>query len=193
MAGCAAAWPREETSEWTQRMRAHTLCRDVDGWAAGTTFLKQMRLLQDTLVPPVEHRSGAITVVRRPFKVGSMRTNGQRRVEMTTLSYMTPAWEFIVLSPPYLRLPLVDLPRTSITARHKHRTASCPVWSCGRLTSRLLGTRADVPRGTRPGLDECVSGRMTERRVRVGRRRVTGPGARLGGRPSVRWVGVSVV
>jgi len=174
-------------------MWAHTLCRDVDGWAAGTTFLKQMRLLQDTLVPPVEHRSGAITVVRRLFKVGSMRNNGQRRVEMTTLSYMTRAWEFIVLSPPYLRLPLVDLPRKSITERHKHLTASCPVWSCGRLTSRLLGTRAVVPRGTRLGLDECVSGRMTERRVRVGRRRVTGPGARLGGRPSVRWVEVSVV
>ena len=111
MACCAAAWPREETSEWTQRMRAHTLCRDVDGWAAGTAFLAQMRLLPDTLVPAVEHRSNAITVVRCPFKVGSMRTNGQRRVEMTTLSYMTPAWEFIVLSPPYLRRAWDYLPR----------------------------------------------------------------------------------
>ena len=127
-------------------------------------------------MPPVEHRSGAITVVRRPFKVSSMRTNGQRRVEMTTLSYMTPAWEFIVLSPPYVRLPLVDLPRTSITARHKHRTASCADLSCGRLTSRLLGTRADVPRGTRPGLDECVSGRMTERRVRWAGAKLPGRG-----------------
>jgi len=92
-------------------MWAHTLCRDVDGWAAGTTFLKQMRLLQDTLVPQVEHWSDAITVVRRPFKVGSMRTNGQRRVEMTTLSDTTPAWEFIVLSPPYLRRAWDYLPR----------------------------------------------------------------------------------
>ena len=104
MAGCAAAWPREETSEWTQRMRAHLLCRDVDGWAAGTAFLAQMRLLPDRSVPAVEHRSDAITVVRRPF-------NGQRRVEMTTLSYMTPAWEFIVLSPPYLKRAWDYLPR----------------------------------------------------------------------------------
>jgi len=92
-------------------MRAHTLCRDVDGWAAGTAFLAQMRLLPDKLVPAVQHRSDAITVVRRPFKVGSMRTNGQRRVELTTSSYITPAWEFIVLSPPYLRRAWDYLPR----------------------------------------------------------------------------------
>jgi len=92
-------------------MRAHTLCRDVDGWAAGTAFLAQMRLLPDTLVPAVEHRSNAITVVRCPFKVGSMRTNGQRRVELTTSSYITPAWEFIVLSPPYLKRAWDYLPR----------------------------------------------------------------------------------
>jgi len=111
VARCEAAWPREETSEWSQPMWAHTLCRDVDGWAAGTTFLKQMPLLQDTLVPPVEHQSDAITVVRLPFKVGSMRTNGQRRVEMTTSSYITPAWEFLVLYPPYLRCARDYLPR----------------------------------------------------------------------------------
>jgi len=111
LAGCAAAWPREETSEWTQRMRAHLFCRDVDGGAAGTAFLAQMRLLPETLVPAVEHRSDAILEVRRPVKVGSMRTNGQRRVEMTTSSYMTPAWEFIVLSPPYLRRAWDYLPR----------------------------------------------------------------------------------
>ena len=111
MAGYAAAWPREETSEWTQSMRAHLFCRDVDGRAAGTAFLAQMRLLPDKLVPAVEHRSDAITAVRRPFKVGSMRTNGQHRVEMTTSSYITPAWEFIVLSPPYLRRAWDDLPR----------------------------------------------------------------------------------
>jgi len=92
-------------------MWAHTRCRDVDTWAAGTTVLKQMRLLQDTLVPPVEHRSDAITVVRLPFKVGSMRDNGQRRVEMTTSSYITPAWEFFVLSPPCLRRARDYLPR----------------------------------------------------------------------------------
>jgi len=86
LACCAAAWPRVETSEWTQRMRAHTLCRDVDGWAARTAFLAQMRLLPDKFVPAVEHRSDAIKVVRRPFKVGSIRTNGQRRVEMTMSS-----------------------------------------------------------------------------------------------------------
>ena len=111
MAGCAAAWPWEETSEWTQRMRAHLLCRDVDGWAAGTAFLAQMRLLPDTLVPAVKHRSNAITVVRRPFKVGSMRTNGQRRVGMTTSSYITPAWKFFVPSPLYLRRARDYLPR----------------------------------------------------------------------------------
>ena len=111
MAGCAAAWPRKETSEWTQRMRAHLLCRDVDGWAAGTAFLAQMGLFPDKLVPAVEHRSEAITVVRRPVKVGSMRTNGHRRVEMTTSSYITPACESIVLSPPYLRRAWDYLPR----------------------------------------------------------------------------------
>jgi len=72
-------------------MRAHFFCRDVDGGASGTASLAQTRLLPDRLVPAVEHRSDAITAVRRPFKVGSMRTNGQRRVEMTTSSYIKPA------------------------------------------------------------------------------------------------------
>jgi len=92
-------------------MRSPTLCRDVDGWAAGTAFLAQMRLFPDKLVPAVEQRSDAVTVVRRSFNVGSMRTNGRRRVEMTTSTYITPASEFIVLSPPYLTRAWDYLPR----------------------------------------------------------------------------------
>jgi len=86
-------------------MRAYTLCRDLDVRAAGNDLLTQLRLFPDTLVPAVERLSDTITVARRPFKVGNMWTYGQRRVEMMASSYITPACEFIVLSPPYLRRP----------------------------------------------------------------------------------------
>jgi len=111
VAGSAAAWTREEKRAWTERTRAHTLCRDVGGWAAGNAFLTQMRLFPHKLVPAVDLLSDTITVVRRPFKDGNMRTYGQRRVEMTKSSYITPAWEFIVLSPLYLRRAWDYLPR----------------------------------------------------------------------------------
>jgi len=89
--GCAAAWPREETSDWIRRMRADTVYRDVDGWASGTAFLTQMRLMPDMLVAAVEHRSDGITVVRHPFKVDSMRTYRQSRAQMTAFSHTAQA------------------------------------------------------------------------------------------------------
>jgi len=111
VAGWAAAWTREEVCECTQRMRAHTLFRDLDGGTPGNAFLEQMRLFSDTSVPVVDRLSDATTVVRRPFKICSMRTYGQRRVQMTASSYMAPAREFFVLSPPYLEHACHNRPR----------------------------------------------------------------------------------
>ena len=112
---------------------------------AGNAFLKQMRLLPDALVPEADDLSEAITVVRRPSEVGYMRTYGQRRVQMTGSSYTAPAWELVVMSPPYLGVPLAFPPHTSITASRNLRTASCPFlvgWHKAELTSCLQPRRA---------------------------------------------------
>jgi len=138
VAGWAAAWEREEAREWTRSTRAHALFRDLDGGTAGNAFLKQMRLLPDALVPAAEDRSDSITVVRRPSEVGYMRTYHQRRAAMAVSSHTAPAWEFVVMSPPYLGLPLDYPPHPTITASRNCRTASCPFlvgWHQAEFTS----------------------------------------------------------
>jgi len=70
VAGWAAAWAREEERDWTKRTRAHSLFRNLDGGTPGNAILKPMRLLPDSVVPTVDDRSTAITVVRRPYEVG---------------------------------------------------------------------------------------------------------------------------
>jgi len=119
LAGRAAAWPREETREWTKGVQDHSHFRDLDGWATGNASLKKMRVMPDTLMPAVYHMSDAIVVVRRPFKVGPMGTYRQGRAQMTALSYMAPAWELIVLSPPYFGQAWDYLPRL-----HRERVRS---------------------------------------------------------------------
>jgi len=126
VAGWAAAWTREEELKWTQRTRAHALFRDLDGGTPENAFLKQLRLLQDALVPKADDRSTVIMVVRRPSEVGYVRTYCQRRTQMVGSSYPAPAWEVVVMAPRFLGLPLDYPPHPSITARRNHRTASCP-------------------------------------------------------------------
>jgi len=138
VASWAAAWSREEAREWTRSTRAHALFRDLDGGTAGNAFVRQMQLLPDGLVSAAEDRSESITVVRRPSEVGYMRAYRQRRTEMAGSSHTAPAWEFVVMSPPYLGLPLDYPSHTSITASRNHRTASCPFligWHQAEFTS----------------------------------------------------------
>jgi len=138
VAGWAAAWTREEEREWTQHTRAHALFRDLDGGTPGNVFLKQMRLLPGALVPTADDPSTVIPVVRRPSDVGYVRAYGQRRTQMVGSSYTAPAWEFVVMSPPFLGLPLDYPTHTSITASSNHRTASFPFlvgWHMAALTS----------------------------------------------------------
>jgi len=145
VAGWAAAWSREEEREWTQRTRAHTLFRDLDRGTPGNAVLKQMRLLPDALVPTDDDRSTVITVVRRPSEVGYARTYCPRRTQMVGSYYIAPAWEFVVMSPPFLALPLDYLPHRSITASQNHRTASCPFlagWHQAEITSCRKPRRA---------------------------------------------------
>jgi len=138
VAGWAAAWTREEERAWTLRTRAHALFRDLDGGSPGNAFLKQTRLLPDVLVPTADDRSTVITAVRRPSAVGYVRTYCQRRTQMVGSSYTAPAWEFVVISPPFLGLPLDYPPHTSIAASRNHRTVSCPFlvgWHQAEFTS----------------------------------------------------------
>jgi len=154
VAGWAAAWSREEAREWNRSTRAHALFRDLDGGTAGNAFVKQMQLLPDGLVSAAEDRSESITVVRRPSDVGYMRAYRQRRTEMAGSSHTAPAWEFVVMSPPYLGLPLDYSPHASITASRNYRTASCPFlvgWHQADFTSCPQPRRAQYYRGSRRG------------------------------------------
>jgi len=182
VAGWAAAWTREEEREWTQRTRAQALFRDLDGGTPGNAFLTQTRLLPDALVSTAEDRSTVITVVRRPSEVGYVRTYCQRRTQMVGSSYTAPAWEFVVMSPPFLALPLDYPPHTSITASRNHRTASCPFlvgWHQAEFTSCPKPRRAqyyarvppwwssvEVPYGAmveHPPVREYISGAFLDR------------------------------
>ena len=124
-------------------------------------FLTQTRLFPHKLVPAVDPLSDTITVVRRPFKVGNMRTYGQRRVEMTKSFYITPAWEFTVLSPPYLRHAWDYLPRfhpghvrSWAGALEGGREIDGSGWSGAKLLDRGPVLEADCQCG-RPGCPSC--------------------------------------
>jgi len=182
VAGWAAAWTREEEHEWTQRTRAHTLFRDLDGGTPGNAFLKQMRLLPDALVPMAEDRSTGIMVVRRPSEVGYVRTYGQRRTHMVGSSYTAASWDLVVMSPAFLEIPLDYPTHTSITASRNHRTGSCPFlvgWHQAEFTSCPQPRRAqyyarvppwwssvEVPYGVMvelPPVREYTSGALLDR------------------------------
>ena len=67
-----------------------------------------------------------------------MRTYSQCLTHMVGSSYTSPAWEFVVVSPPFLGLPLDHPPHTSSTASRNNRTASCPFlvgWHQAEFTS----------------------------------------------------------
>jgi len=55
-----------------------------------------------------------------------VRTYGQRRTQMVGSSCTAPAWELVVMSPPFVGFPLNHAPHTSIMASRNHRSASCP-------------------------------------------------------------------
>ena len=135
----------------TKSTRAHTLFRDLNRGTAGNAFVTQMRLLPHALVPEADDRSDAITVVRRPSEAGYMRTYEQRRAQLTGSSYTAPAWEFVVMTPPYLGMPLDNPPHTTITASrncgNKEGASKYPV---ATLTIQNRRTqRVDLPRGPR--------------------------------------------
>lgn len=182
-----ATWEWEEargsiTSTW-----APVIFRELDRGTDKNTILKHKRILPDALIPAGDDRSDARKVVRRPSKVRCMRAYPPLRSMMSKASEKVPGWAFVVMTPPYVGLPLESRAPTSITESRNHRIASCAFlvwWSCGRMTLPRPGTPAEAPRGTHPAVDRCVVRRRTTgRRDRAGPSSGTGRGPLLGGGP----------
>lgn len=111
----AQMWEREVARGWTVQTKAHASVRAIHGGSLGNAFRKQLLTVPEDLIPAMDDRCSATTIVRHASEVGYSKEYRSRQCQPVAPNAEAPHAHFVVMPPPYLARPGPIVPYKTLT------------------------------------------------------------------------------